>query len=1107
DVTLRIGPPPPAGPTAAIAWHDASEGWTLARLRDWIQRSEPGRGLGLRGLANARLHEENALVAWLGGDDEDHHPPWQPPPADPGAWDPEALYALEDELGCRVRLSWAAGRADGSFDAIVTPGDGRAPDFPLEPAALPASWSDLSSDPLQGRRHRELAAELHDELREALPSHMVPSAIVVLPSLPVTLNGKVDLRALPPPEASREPPASAAEPRNDDERKLAEIWCSVLGLPRVGIHDNFFEVGGDSILSILIIARAEEAGLALRQGQLFEQQTIAELAATLADDTAAGSGRAAAEEQETVSGPLPLTPIQRWFFEQELPSPSHFNQAVMVETPPGLDPEILRRALAHLLAHHDALRMRFTRGEGAEPRSWTQENLAAAGDIALEIVDLTGLAPGEQRASLELTAARLQGSLDISAGPLTRAALFQLGDSQPGRLLWIIHHLVVDVVSWRVLLPDLGTAYQQLADGQAVKLPAKTTSFKRWAERLVEHARGEAFEQERATLVLAPPASLPVDRISGRNRKESRAEVRVQLSKDETRSLLKDALRPYKLGVQDVLLTALAQAVGRWSGSPDVWIDLEGHGREDLFEDVDLSRTVGWFTTMFPVRLSLPSAETTAHEPAGDPSAEALMAIKEQLRAVPRRGIGYGMLRYLHQGGDPLPWPRPEISFNYVGHVRSELDAPGGFRLAWESVGPTEAARGTRSHVLQVNGLVAGDQLELTLGFSRDLHDDATIERLAADLLAAIRRLVLHCLSPDAGAWTPSDFPFVKLAQKDLRALQGRLGEAGRSKIEAIYPLLPLQKGLLFHATYSGTEAVYRTQIALSLRGELNAAALRSAWQDVVRRHPLLRSCFSWEGLIDPVQIVWREAVLPFDEHDWRGDPSPEARLDRFGEELAARRLPLDAAPLMRLSLVRTADQRHELFLDSHHVLMDGWSLGVILRDVFDAYRAVIKDMPRAERPVGSYESYLRWLAKQDRERAGAFWRRALSGFEAPTPLFLDRSVPARERGHRVHTRRLDAGLTARLNAAAEAERVTPATLIEGAWALLLRRYSGHDDVLFGTVVSGRDANVSGIENMVGLFIHTLPMRARIDEDEDVWTWLRALQADQAEARAHQHLP
>ncbi|MBL8969455.1 MAG: AMP-binding protein, partial [Myxococcales bacterium] len=472
----------------------------------------------------------------------------------------------------------------------------------------------------------DLADRLQAELRASLPAHLVPSALVVLRALPFTLSGKVDLRALPPPSASSAAPAG---PRNDVERRLVEIWCAALGLERVGIHDNFFALGGDSVLGIQVVARAQEAGIGLRAGQLFEQQTIAELAAA-ADDTALLG-------EADSPGPAPLTPIQRWFLEQDADPGhvNHFNQAILLEVPADLEPAHVAAVLAHLQAHHAALRLRFTRGADG----WSQAVLAdaVAGPPPLAQIDLAGA--DDRPAALAAAAAHLHATLDITAGPIQRALLIRLGPGEPARLLWVIHHLAVDAVSWRILVPDLAAGLRQLAAGEPVALPPPTTSFKHWAARLHELAAADPFTGERAALAAPPPRPLPIDRPHAANDRAGAATVQVRLDAATTRSLLRDALRPYNLAAQDILLTALAQAVARWTGDPAVWIDLEGHGREDLFQGVDLSRTVGWFTALYPVRLALP---------ADDDPGDALVAVKEQLRGVPRRGVGFGLLRYLH---------------------------------------------------------------------------------------------------------------------------------------------------------------------------------------------------------------------------------------------------------------------------------------------------------------------------------------------------------------------------------------------------------------------------------------------------------------------------
>jgi amino acid adenylation domain-containing protein/non-ribosomal peptide synthase protein (TIGR01720 family) len=620
-------------------------------------------------------------------------------------------------------------------------------------------------------------SEVRSYLKERLPEYMLPGSIIELEGFPLNANGKVDRSALPPPAAIQpEETEQYVAPRTPQEEILANIWAQVLRLERVGVHANFFESGGDSILSMQIIARARQAGLQLTPKQLFQYQTIAELAAvaTVAPSTAGDDG--------PVSGPVPLTPIQRWFFEQDLPEPHHYNQAMLLEGPANLHPALLERTLAHLLNHHDALRLRFSRTTAG----WKQHNAAPAnvapvapanagpGEQAggyFSQIDLSALTTQQQQQTIEAAAAAFQTSLNLEQGPLLRAALFSLGAQTPCRLLLVIHHLAVDRVSWGILLEDLEAAYEQLQRGDTVQLPAKTTSFQRWAERLTGYAQSPTLLRE-ADYWLAETRRrghrLPVDHAASPelNTEGAARTVVVTLSAPETQALLQEVPKAYHTQINDVLLAALMTAFREWTGASTLLVDLEGHGREPIVDGVDLSRTVGWFTTIFPVLLDVEGI----HGPG-----EMLSTIKEQLRQIPQHGIGYGLLRYLSEdqkiAGQLQALPQAEISFNYLGQFDQGASESLRFRPAREASGPGLSLRGKRRHLLELLGGVAGEQLRLTWVYSPHVHKRATIERLAQRAMEALRELIRHCLSPEAGGHTPSDFPLAKLDARTLSKL------------------------------------------------------------------------------------------------------------------------------------------------------------------------------------------------------------------------------------------------------------------------------------------------------------------------------------------------
>ena len=626
------------------------------------------------------------------------------------------------------------------------------------------------------------AEPLRGFLKTKLPEWMIPSAFVPLAAIPRTPSGKLDLAALPRPGVPLARTLFAA-PRGSTEEVLAEVWAQVLGVERVGIHDNFFELGGDSILSIQLVSKARERGIRITPRQLFQHQTVSELAAAAGETGEVSSAGASVteEDERDATGEAPLTPIQRWFFEQELPEPHHWNQAVLLETRQALDEAVLQKTLEHLTLHHDALRLRYRRG----PSGWIQSHALGGPHVAFERVDLSSLRASGQTSAIEEAAARAQRGCDIVRGPLVRGVLFDLGTGRLGRLLIVVHHLVVDGVSWRILLEDFQTAYEHLLEGARPVLPPKTTSFGRWAGCLADQARSRALGAEAVHWLAVAQSSgppLPADG-DGENLESSASSIEASLDRAETLALLQEVPAAYRTEINDVLLTALLQAFERWTGRRDLLVDLEGHGREAILEELDLSRTVGWFTTVFPVRLALPAGA------AGSRPGDALKAVKEQLRAVPGRGIGYGLLRYM--GGDPevarklAEGEQAEVSFNYMGQLDRTVGETSAFGWAAESAGPSHGPHGRRSHAIEVNAQVAEGRLEVEWTFSENRHRRSTIESVARDYIEALRRLIEHCRARGVAGFTPSDFPQAGLSQKQLDELLARLGDAGEQGPES----------------------------------------------------------------------------------------------------------------------------------------------------------------------------------------------------------------------------------------------------------------------------------------------------------------------------------
>ncbi len=941
-------------------------------------------------------------------------------------------------------------------------------------------------------------AALRAFLDERLPEYMVPSAIVALDVLPLSSNGKVDRKALPAPERSVEVAETYVGPRDAREEALAAVWAQVLGRERVGIHEDFFELGGDSILGIQIISRAAQAGLHLTAKQLFDFPTVARLAAVAAE------APAVAAEQGPVTGPVEPTPIQRWFFERELPEPRHFNQALRFTLRERVAAEHMERALQHLREHHDTLRLRFTRdGQG----HWRQEIGGLEGTLPLATVDLSRLAPDARRAALESHAVKAQVGMDLATGDIARAVLFDLGPDAPQEMLLVIHHLAVDAVSWRVLLEDLLTAYRQLRADESVRLPPKTLAYPAWASRLVEHARTPTAREE-ASFWLGLPweraGRLPLDVEGGAaNTEGASGLVEVSLEPAETQALLQDVAKACRARPDELMLGTLAHVLRQWTGAPCVRVEMEGHGREELFEGVDLSRTVGWFTSIYPVLV----------EESGEGPGAWLRSAKEALRRIPGKGVGYGVLRYLAPDRELRErlraLPPPEVGFNYLGQLDNVLPATAPLALSDGTVGPTRAPGGKRAHLLDVDCAVTGGRLRLMLTYGTGLHRRETVERLATALRDSLRELIAHGTSEDPRGLAPSDFPLAALGQGALDALADRLAaKGGRLRdVEDLYPLSPLQQGILFHHLQEDVAQPYFNQITFELEGALDVEAFTQGWRQAAAQHPILRTAFFWEGLDAPLQAVMREVEPPVSVEDWRSVPASEreARLAGFFAEDRKRGVVLSRAPLFRLTLLRTGERVWRVVFSLSHLLLDGWSVPLVMRDVLTRYEAVRRGLTPPRRDVRPYRDFIAWLARQDLSAARDFWSRSLAGFTEPTRLDLG-GVP-RAGGRREFQLRLGMEDTAAVGAFARAQGLTPGTLVQAAWALLLGRYSGSEDVVFGVTVSGRPGALTGVEGMVGMFINAIPVRVRLPPAQPVGAWLKAFQAWLLEARQHELAP
>ncbi|MDI3184773.1 non-ribosomal peptide synthetase [Pseudomonas paracarnis] len=938
--------------------------------------------------------------------------------------------------------------------------------------------------------HAALRDALKAHLKAQLPDYMVPAHLIVLQSMPLTANGKLDRRALPEPDPEANRQAYVA-PRSELEHSLAAIWCAVLNVEQVGLDDNFFELGGDSILSIQVVSRARQAGIHFSPRDLFQHQTVQSLAAV------ATRSELIIAEQGLLTGPSGLTPIQHWFFDTDIPARQHWNQALVLKPLQLLDAHRLEQALLAVLEHHDALRLSFT------PRDaqWHAEHMGVPeGGVLLQaqVRDMqacTALFTDTQR------------SLDLAQGPLLRALLVD-GPQGQQRLLIAIHHLVVDGVSWRVLLEDLQNVYRQLSDGQSVSLPAKTSALRDWAARLQAYAHSESLREELSlwqAQLAGPTVALAVQRPQGARRHSDAETVSVRLDAERTRQLLQQAPSAYRTQVNDLLLTALARVLCRWSGQASALIQLEGHGRETLFDDIDLTRSVGWFTSAYPLRLT-PQAE----------QGDSIKAIKEQLRGVPHKGLGYGVLRYL---ADDLckqsmaALPSAQVTFNYLGQFDQSFGADALFHPLEESAGQAHDPDAPLPNELSIDSQVYGGELVLRWTFSRERHDQQVIRDLAEAYLGELHSLIAHCLQDDAGGLTPSDFPLARLTQVQLDALP-----VPASAIEDVYPLTPMQEGLLLHTLLEPGTGLYYMQDRYRINSALEPERFAQAWQAVIARHEALRASFCWNVGEDMLQVIHKPGSTPIEYLDWSADPQDEQE-PRLQALLKAEREAgfdlLNQAPF-HLRLIRVGEARYWFMMSNHHILIDAWCRSLLMNDFFDIYTALGEGRDAQLGTPPRYRDYIAWLQRQDLNEARQWWQQNLQGFERATPIPSDRPFLREHAGGSggmvvgdCYTR-LDARDGAQLRELAQAHQLTVNTFAQAAWALVLRRLSGDRDVLFGVTVAGRPVDMPEMQRTVGLFINSIALRVKLPEDGQrcsVRQWLSALLDSNMQLREYEYLP
>ncbi|WP_342552941.1 amino acid adenylation domain-containing protein [Paenibacillus sp. FSL R7-0652] len=931
--------------------------------------------------------------------------------------------------------------------------------------------------------------ELRRTLAKKMPNYMIPAHFVQLPQMPLTPNDKIDRKALPDPEGIALTGGEYAAPRNEAEQTLADVWQAVLNTDRVGITDHFFELGGDSIKSIQVSSRLHQAGYKLEIRDLFKYPTISQLSLHVKP-----VGRTI--DQGEITGETVLTPIQHWFFESAFADQHHFNQSVMLYRKEGFSEETVCQVLQKLAEHHDALRMVFCKTE----QGFIVRNRAVQeGELfTLDVFDLQDADNTSQ--AVEEKAANIQAGIDLENGPLVKAGLFRCMDGD--HLLLAVHHAVVDGVSWRILMEDFALGYEQAGQSKEIRFPAKTDAYRTWSEQLAAYANSPEMTKERtywqAVEQIEVP-TVPKDMEVHVTTQQDSESLFVHLTPEETELLLKRVHRAYNTEMNDILVTALGIAIRKWSGHERVRINLEGHGRESIGTDIDITRTVGWFTTKFPVVLETEPDRDTAYQ---------IKQVKESLRRIPNKGLGYGVCRYLSKSEDHFVWgAEPEINFNYLGQFDDDVNQDEISISPYSSGSPT-SDRQARSFVLDINGMVLDGVLSLDLSYSLKQYRKETIETFAQYFEQSLRELIAHCAGKEKTELTPSDLQFKGLTIAELEQLTLHSGHRG--EIENIYSLTPMQKGMWFHSSLDRQNAAYFEQTRFTMRGALDVQLFERSWMELAKRHRVLRANFVKGPAGEPLQVIYRNKPVGFQYEellDLRLDEK-QAYLNKKAEDDKLRGFDMEHDPLVRFTILRTEDESYHVLWSFQHILMDGWCLAQLTQELFETYSNLASGKPLAEDNGADYDAYIEWLEKQDEQAAAAYWTEFLTGYEGQTVLPGQKEAVLNDKFTADHvTAELGRELSRRMDRVARGHQITVNTLLQAAWGVLLQKYNGTNDAVFGSVVAGRPAEIPGVESMIGLFINTVPVRVSSEADTLFADLMTKMQERALESGRYEYYP
>lgn len=937
--------------------------------------------------------------------------------------------------------------------------------------------------------------ELQAFVTGALPEYMVPVQWVEFDKFPLTSNGKIDRRALS--QAGAAEPGNNSEfevARNAFEEAMSEIVKKLLDIETVGIHDNFFDLGADSIISIQMVSRARKAGYELQIGDMFSHQTIARLSQLVESRV----------QEETPEGQVPvqsdttagLLPAQQWFFDKHFEDRSHFNQSLLLTINKRITTAAMQDALDKLVQRHQALRASFTKTH----EGWQQ--VFGTSKVSVATADLQQVSNEKFANELTTICDQYQKSLDIQQGKLIQAVLINTPAAQAAnRLFIVIHHLAVDGVSWRIIVDDL----DHLLAGGELKPNNHHASLSNWYKGLADFGLQQAATQTPYwSKIVEQYEPLPTDFINKQSIKIKDTEtLSVEFDAGQTRQLLQQVPSVFHTEINDNLLAALAKTLTAFTGDQKVVINMEGHGREQTDARIDISNNVGWFTSMYPVLLRVEPDENAT---------DTVKNIKEQLRTIPGKGVGFGVLKYITKEAALQDKPTGDVVFNYLGQTDNVIHSLNGLGLSTENNDEVLSSEFPIDEKLALNSLIRNGKLIVEWRYSTLHFKKETIENLANTYFNNLSILIGDTLQQKALTGplnTPSDFGLQKLmTYKELDAFTEQLvKEQSLNSIESIYRLSSLQQGMLFYGLLDGGSGYINHFWCDIINPDLHL--FEQSWNEIMAAHTVLRSTFHHSAFAVPVQVVHKQMPLTVRITDLRNSSSTaqQQQLQQFEFDDRKAGFDFESGPLMRINLYRLSEHRYRMLWSSHHILFDGWSRAVLMAELLKVY----EQLSNGDKPllaIDKYEDYIHFVEGVSNNAAKEYWTNYVQPVEQSTLLPVITSGEDRNRGigKYVSTHvKLNAHKLSAIENFTQKNRITVNTLMQGVWAYLLHHYTGNDKIAYGVIVSGRPAELRNVEQRVGLFINALPLVSSYSQNENVVAWLQSIQQQQINSRIYQY--